>query len=317
MPKTRELIDQIIEVRERRQFNHTMSELFSRLSTLEIAFEKRDVTNQELLKYFPVALVACMEGYFRLAINQFIDEGQPFLDNASELISNIKFDFDVVKALNEKQVTVGELISHHISLNNLAQIQSNISKIIKRDFLKELGSTCSRWEYEVLGKEKAPILQDSDQVYKSVSRTFELRHIICHELASGFTFDFVEIEKCFLGTVLFLKATDELFNEILHPDSPLTQLDMNMKAGETLRCASAELEILNQSLCGRLGVPRVTEFVKVDSAWRTYMELHADFEADAFRGGSIRPMIYAGVATITTHSRINEVKKIIDRINNS
>lgn len=317
MPKTRELIDQIIEVRERRQFNHAMSELFSRLSSLETAFEKRDVTNEELLKYFPVALVACMEGYFRLAIKQFIDEGQPFLNNASELISNIKFDFDVVKALNEKQITVGEFISHHISLNNLAQIQSNISKIIKREFLTELRNICSRWEYEVLGKEKVLILQDPDQVYKSVSRTFELRHIICHELASGFTFDFAEIEECFLGTVLFLKATDELFNEILHPDSPLTQSAMNMKAGETLRDASSELESLNQGVCGRLEEQRVIEFMEVDSAWRTYMKLHADFEADVYRGGSIRPTIYAGVATTTTHSRINEVKEILDRMNNS
>lgn len=238
MPKTRELIDQIIEIRERRQCDHAMSELFSRLSTLESAFEQRDTTSEELLKYFPVALVSCMEGYFRLAIKQLIDEGQLFLDNVSTLVSNIKFDFDVVKALSEKQVTVGEFISHHISLNNLAQIQTHVSKVINQDFLFKLSTVYSRWEHEVLGKEKVPILQDPDRVYKSVSRTFELRHIICHELASGFMFDLAEIEECFLGTVLFLKATDELLNEILHPGAPLTQTEMNITARETLKQAS-------------------------------------------------------------------------------
>lgn len=315
MLKTRELIDQIIEVRERRQFNHAMSELFSRLSRLERAFEKRDIANEELLKYFPVALVACMEGYFRLAINQFIDEGQPFLDNASELISKIKFDFDIVKALNEKKVTVGEFISHHISFNNLEQISSNVSKVIKRDFLKELRNVCAGWKHEILGKEKVSIIQDSEKVYRSVARTFELRHVICHELASGFTFSSEEIEECFSGTVLFLKAADELFYEILHPDPPLTQSAMNVRAGEILENVSAELENLNQDICGRLEGQEVVEFLKVDSAWQAYMKLHADFEANIFGSGSMRPIIYAGAATNAIYSRIDEVKKIFHRTN--
>lgn len=315
MPKPREIIDQIIEVRERRQFNHGMGELFSRLSALESAFEQRRGTSEEMLKYFPVALVACMEGYFRLTIEQLIDKGQPFLDNGSTLISNTKFNFRVLKALNKQEISIGELISHHISLNNLEQINSNITAVVnvKQDFLSSLRIVSSRWEHEILGKEKMPILQDPDQVYKGVSRTFELRHVICHELASEFVFDPVEIEECFLGTVLFLKAADELINEILHPDAPLTQAEMDITAGKTLKQAKEELDSLNEEICNRLQGDRVHEFMEVDSAWQAYMKLQAEFEANAFKGGNIWPTIYAGTATTITLSRINEAKKILDK----
>lgn len=67
-------------------------------------------------------------------------------------------------------------------------------------------------------------------------------------------------------------------------------------------------------MCNRLEVDRVTEFMEVNFAWQAYMKLQAEFEANAFKGGSIWSTIYADIATATTLSRTNEVKKILDRI---
>ena len=44
---------------------------------LEQAFKNHDKTQEELTRYFPVALIACVESYFRMAIKDLIDAGKP------------------------------------------------------------------------------------------------------------------------------------------------------------------------------------------------------------------------------------------------
>ncbi len=56
MTRTRELIEEILEIRQRRRSAHTTSELFFRMIALERAFGRRSEIEPELLKYFPVAL---------------------------------------------------------------------------------------------------------------------------------------------------------------------------------------------------------------------------------------------------------------------
>lgn len=312
MTRTRELIKEILEIRQRMKSDHTISELFNRMSALEGAFEKRSEIEPELLRYFPVALVACVEGFFRLAIKRIIDTGPPYIENAVKLLANIKFDYEFIKALHGKQITIGDFVSHQVPLSSLAHIQAHLSALLSKDFLDGLRGVSDRAAEEIHDRPKSHILTDSNLTYAAVSRTLELRHIICHELATNFSVTRDEIEGCFFNTTLFLKASEELVSETLQPGAPLTQADMNIAAAEELRLLLERVASLEAEISSRLGKKRTDEFALAASVWRTYMKSWAAFEADEYKGGTIWPTIYGGSAASIAKERIAQLAEYFE-----
>jgi len=144
MGRTRDIIEEIADVRQRRRFGEAMSELPHRLFALEQAFKKHDKAENELTRYFPVALIACVEGYFRMAIKDLVDAGEPYLTNAEKPASSIKLDFSVLRAVYGKAITVGELVAHSVQLSRLEHIQAILSSLLGKDFLQELRTTTDR-----------------------------------------------------------------------------------------------------------------------------------------------------------------------------
>lgn len=312
MTRTRKLIDEILEIRQRRKTGHTLSELFIRVSALEASFEKRTEIESELLKYFPVALVACLEGFFRLAIKEIIDTGTPFLENAVKLLSNIKFDYEVIKALHGKQITIGEFVSHQLPISSLSHIQTHLSAVLSKDFLGSLRGVSDRVAHEIHGKPETPILTDPDSTYANVARTFELRHIICHELATNFEISRDEIEVCFYSTTLFLKAAEEFISETLYPGAPLTQTDMNIATGNELNALLEKIEEMEKEILSLLEKDRREDFTLASAAWRAYMGKWATFGANAYKGGTIWPTIYAGSAATLAKDRIAQLTEYLE-----
>jgi len=231
MSRARDIIEEIAAVRQRRRFGSAMAELPLRLFALESAFKDHDRRSTELTRYFPVALVACIEGYFRLAIKELVDAGEPFLSNAGGLASSFKLDFTVLKAIHGRAVTVGELVGHGVPLSRLEHIEHSLSSLLGTSFLTRMRSVSDRWAHEVRGAPLAPILSDPDRVFSDVATAFELRHIICHELASAHEVEYEQVARCLEGCVAFLRAADELISETLHPGAPLTLLCHLLRGG--------------------------------------------------------------------------------------
>ena len=314
MSRTSELIQQIIEVRGRGHSDATIGALFGRLFKLERAFETRGELHPELLKYFPVGLVACIEGSFRLYIKEIIDTGSPYLERAEKLLTSGKFDFESIKALHGKQITIGELISHQVSINNLTGVCSQMSELLGSNFLLSLRQVHDRWAYEIQKKPKEPILQDPDAIYAAVARTFELRHIICHELATGYDVKLEEVESCFFSTTLFLKASEALVSETLNPGAPLTHKDMHIAQSERLQGLLSKVESLNQQIAELVGQGRTEDFSNSVAAWQAYMKSWAEFEANEYKGGSILPTIYGAAASQVAQARVDQLIEYLDRI---
>src|SRR5262249_22757625 len=127
-----------------------------------------------LLRYFPVAIVTIIEVFFRLSIQRLIDHGQPFLDRAADLSRNVKFDFRMVSALHGKQVSLGEVLSHFVPLNDLASIAWAMTTLVGVDFLKSVGTTRDRFDVEAHGNVSAPpIIGDIDATCRSIQEVIE------------------------------------------------------------------------------------------------------------------------------------------------
>src|SRR3989337_3202727 len=131
-------------------------------------------------------------------------------------MTSVKFDIEAVKALHGKHVSIGEFMAHNLPLSQLTHIDNHMSAILGKHFLEELRSVTDRWAHEIHGKPKTPILVEPDSIYRDVSRTFAIRHIVCHELASNFKVKPIDIEQGFLACTLLLKASDELMGETLY-----------------------------------------------------------------------------------------------------
>jgi hypothetical protein len=323
MSRTRDLIQEIIDVRNRRR-SEAMRETFLRLSELNSSFESRQALSPELLKYFPVGLVACLEGFFRLAIKQLVDSGGAHLDNAEKLFANIKIDYHTLKALHGREITIGDLVAHQVPINRLENIQSHLSALLGKDFLKELRSVKEAYWGDEEG-EPPPILAEPDATFASVTSTFELRHIICHELATKFEVSLAEVERCVFGTVLFLKAAVEYLEEVLHPGVRwMSHVEMKAVAAAELKGLLQEIERLNQRLVaefqkqdqeniGTLAAKNLTEgFIESAEAWRHYMESWATIDADSSYGtGTGWGLGYSERASQLARERIAELTRLL------
>ena len=309
MSRTRDIIQEIAEVRHRRQFDSAMAELPLRLFALETAFKNHDKGESELMRYFPVALIACVEGYFRMAIKDLIDAGEPFLTNAEKPASSLKLDFAVLRAVHGKTITVGELVAHGIQLSRLDHLEAALSNLLGTGFLQALRTTTDRWAQEVKGTPATPILVKPDQVFADVARTFELRHIICHEIASAYKIEATEVASCFESCVAFLRAADELIFETVHPDAPLTQTDMNIAAGESLREKEKLMEEAIAAITVRLELQEVAAFDESQTDWQKYRDSWVNFAVgDRKNGGTIWPLLHASESEQVVKRRLHEIQ---------
>lgn len=320
MSRTRDIINEIAQVRQRRRFGRTIAELPFRLFALERSFKEHDQNDEELTRYFPVALIACIEGYFRLAIKELIDAGEPYITNAERPASSIKLDFAVVRAIHGKAVTVGELVAHSVPLSRLEHIESSMSSLLGAPFLSRMRTISDRWEQHVRGTPVEPILADPDNVFAGVTKAFELRHIICHEIASAHEIQYSEVAHCFESCVAFLRAADELVSETLQPDAPLTQSEMNIAAGRSLADARVTLAAAVSDLRGRLSGAELVAFDYAQSSWETACLAWAEFDAMKVSGGSMWPAVRSASEESLVRNRESEIrsyKRMSDRFRDS
>lgn len=308
MSRARDIIEEIAEVRKRRRFGSAMAELPMRLFALEQAFKNHDEAEEELTRYFPVALVACIEGYFRLAIKELVDFGEPYLSNSERPASSMKLDFAVLRAIHGKAVTVGELVGHIVPLSRLEHIESSMSGLLGTSFLTKIRTVTDRWKHEVRGQPIEPILRDPDKVFSGVAKAFEMRHIICHELATAHEIEYPQVAQCFESCVAFLRAADELLSETLHPNAPLTQTAMNVAAGESLAAARQDLHDALAQLRSRLSGDDLPAFDETQAAWEQFCMTWSEFDAMQVKGGTMWPALRASAEEAVVRKRTEDLR---------
>ena len=217
MPKQRDFIKDILARRSRHsKRTERWLQLMKRVEGL--LFSLHHVCNKaprkrscqaELLRYFPIGIVAASEGYFRLVYRDLIDFGDPYLRNAANF-KDLSLGHEAVYAIHGRQTTIGEVIAHQLPHNNLGDITRNMDALTGGDFMagvqQEFDSRMHR------SKEQT----NASWVPKFVIRCFELRHIFCHELATSFTPHMDEIDRCLRGMFNFLYCSESYVQSLIN-----------------------------------------------------------------------------------------------------
>jgi uncharacterized protein YecT (DUF1311 family) len=276
------------------------------------AYKQADWANSVVLRYFPIAIVTTIEVFVRLTMQALIDRGPPFLDRAADLAKHVKFDFRTISALHGKEVSLGEIISHFVPLNDLASINSALTTLLGADFLKSIGQTRDSFSVRVKGETDAPpIIDDLDAVCRSIQKVMETRHIIVHELPRDIELSPEDVQTYLDHAELFLQAADEFIWEVIEPNAPLTQADMNAAAHEEFLKADRERVSLLEKLSKRGDKQRQGYLEESQAAWEKFRDSYALFEADFSRGGSIQPMEHELSRAQITDSLNEELKRLL------
>lgn len=314
----RNLIKEISEIRARNEYNSRF-EINDRLEAIENAieeFENYNLNKSEFLKYIPISTVACFEAFFKSVYKELIDFGKPYSENVIKFnqSKNVKFDFEIVSAIQTKSLTIGEFISHILPCNNYEDINSNLSILTSLNFTEELKKFQKKSIFENVNENSKLFAENTNQIFSDVKKTFELRHIFCHEFATNFAINKQEIIRCFNNSKIFLNQTDNFIRNLLYPNSPETQTEMNIKASFEFENTEKDLEelinvIKNISEEDIFFIIDKERFDNVILEWKKYREAKAEYDSLLFAGGTIQPLIRFRSLTFTTKQKIESLSK--------
>ena len=91
-----------------------------------------------------------------------------------------------------------------------------------------------------------------------------------------------------------------------------TQAEMTQCAGKAYKAADAELNQVYQKLVALLDDNEKAQLKGVETAWIKYRDANCEFVADQFKGGTMRPMVYAFCIADVTKNRTAELKTQIE-----
>jgi uncharacterized protein YecT (DUF1311 family) len=90
-----------------------------------------------------------------------------------------------------------------------------------------------------------------------------------------------------------------------------SQAEMTICWGKQYKAADAALNQVYKQLVAKLDDQERAQLKEAQTAWLKYRDTNCDFVADQYKGGSMRPMIYAiCLADVTTNRTVNSRLKL-------
>ena len=165
----------------------------------------------ELYRYIPIGSIACLEGWYRIAVANLIDSNPKCRCNA-ESFREPKFEVRDVLAVHYRHLTAGELVAHMLQMNRLRDVNDSLTTIIGSDFTELFKSVC-------INPKRAPnpvtFGAEAGLIFKDVKDTFDLRHIFSHELATSMVVSAQRYENCIFSVFMYLVGAERVIQNLL------------------------------------------------------------------------------------------------------
>ena len=87
-----------------------------------------------------------------------------------------------------------------------------------------------------------------------------------------------------------------------------SQTEMNICWGKQYKAADAQLNAAYREFTSKLNPEETAQLKTAQLAWIKFRDANCEFVADAYKGGSIRPMIAAMCLADVTNARTSELK---------
>lgn len=249
--------------------------------------------NPQLLEYVPVKIVACFEHFFRAEYQEILvnPKVKKSLKNI-DLFKDIKYDFDVIEAFEENDISLSDYLSLLIPCSKLADIDNAISKLLGINFLSEFRKK-----------------KNGKEILESVSEIFRLRHIYCHEVPLKKNIDVDCARKLISNAIEFIDDSDDIIRNTLYSyhKSGIEEIEIAKKEYEK---ADKELEELIETLKLKQdkGPFHYNDFSYIDK-WKEYRKERALCDSSINNKENYLPLHYYRNMERTTKSLIKELKE--------
>jgi len=272
-----------------------------------------------------IRAVTIIEVFTRRNLATLIDQSEEYTQRAVDVTKHFKMDFDLVRHIQGRAITLGDIVGHSVSVNSFGQIISHFETILAKPLRPLLADAIDRFAVEVKREPKAPIIRDYDKLAERLSQLFELRHILCHELPSKRVYGEGIIDEFLDCAIQFTKALQEVLTFEQFGLIPLTQTDMNIQAHEDLLKTEEQMSALlsqlrshvtqnDQPFPGKWEGTWVGCLDDAQEKWLSYRNSQCEFETYLNRGGTIRSMIWSSAAERLTKNRIAELQSSWEHI---
>ena len=164
-------IENILEWRKRRGDNSLSFTIINDLRDIERVWRDHPEIPNEFIDFIPIRIVTLIEVFIREKIRELVDHGSPYIDRADNLAKGSKIDFSMLVGLQGQKITVGDMISHAVSISTPSHIIGCLSALIP-DFVDRLRLSHELWTEDASDWPLRPIISDYDSTMKQLSRLF-------------------------------------------------------------------------------------------------------------------------------------------------
>lgn len=303
---------QIIDWNERRgdQYRPGM-DLVGQIDDLRVEVEAISGIAPLHIQFVPIRLVTILEVFLREVIAELVDGEQVAFEKVEKLVKGAKIDLAFAAHVNRRELTIGDLVAHSVSLNGVEGV-FNIMTTLIDGFPGKIAIAHPRWSEEANEWPLPAIITDYDATLATLGRLFEIRHILTHELPSESALDPKELPIFIEAAQSFIKATDWTVVESLHGSVPRTQISMNMLAEEDLDVHQTKLDSTLSRVEALPGID-CDALRQAHAAWADFAEKQASVVASQVEGGSMYPLLWASEKAALVRDRITQLNGIIDR----
>ncbi|HET6252993.1 MAG TPA: hypothetical protein VFE32_02900 [Puia sp.] len=220
-------LEQIRQLKARNEFseNRRFHKRFTEIDLLLAAVKNHNIKESAaILKYIPSATVACLEGFCRSTLKELIDKGKPYTNRVEdlEIKLQLKLRFSVLLEVQNRSLTMGELIAHVLPCSRLEDINTAFSIVLDAPFLSSLKTYSRHSIFDKRAYAYQYFQAHYSEIYTDIQRLFELRHILSHEIAHDLCLDETEVLRCYQNARIFLDHAQDYIWNVLEPDRPET-----------------------------------------------------------------------------------------------
>lgn len=308
MMSKRDYIGEIEQIRNRTgpsEWDNGITKLFWLSEKVKL------ISDAEENAYFIVASIAAIESYFRWEIRQLIDSGNESYVNNFRLNELFKLNKEHLVAVHRRRVTVGELAAHSVRLNNFGAICDIMTQLLGTDFVALIKGARYPEPKANNGEVAQVVIGSFPDMKKRLDRTFELRHMICHEAHLDSETTAEEIKELCATCYRFVLASRYSISLFDDPNPPRTLSEEIASAAEELKALESLLESEEHRITSDLHDPLAKDaFGRMQHSWRQYAQHEGEYDASLHMNGSRGAVQYKRSLIYLYKRRLDDLEDI-------
>lgn len=214
------------------------------LATLHSGFSSLINPEPYQISIHVVGIASCIEAFCKSCLKILIDhESSPYLERAKKF-KDISFDFELTKALSQKEITFGDLVSHSVAISSTEQIIRHFDTLLDGDAgyknfkisLASIREFVEPPEDFIMGNIEGYDLQlggfilgNADALISDIQAIFTARHIAAHE-ANFRLVDKDQLCRWFESAMAFSNSTYEIIEQRLRPGASRAAFGSSVQA---------------------------------------------------------------------------------------